>query len=45
VAVLLAFCGAARLAPVGGEHKHKKLLAVFSPVLLVAMVVMLLQFN
>lgn len=44
VAVLLAFCGAARLTPVGGEHKYKKLLAVFSPALVVAMVVMLLQF-
>ena len=44
VAVLLAFCGAAKLTPVGGEHKHKKMLAVFSPVFIVAMVVMLLQF-
>lgn len=44
VAVLLAFCGAAKLAPVGGEHKHKKMLAVFSPVFILAMVVMLLQF-
>lgn len=44
VAVLLAFCGAAKLTPVGGEHKHKKLLAVFSPVFIVALVVMLLQF-
>lgn len=45
VAVLLAFCGAAKLAPVGGEHKHKKMLAVLSPVFILAMVVMLLQFN
>lgn len=44
VAVLLAFCGAAKLAPVGGEHKHKKMLAVLSPVFILAMVVMLLQF-
>lgn len=44
VAVLLAFCGAAKLTPVGGEHKHKKMLAVFSPVFIVALVVMLLQF-
>lgn len=44
VAVLLAFCGAAKLTPVGGEHKHKKMLAVFSPVFILAMVVMLLQF-
>ncbi len=44
VAVLLAFCGAAKLAPVGGEHKHRKLLAIFSPVFIVALVVMLLQF-
>mgnify|MGYP004575864151 FL=1 len=45
VAVLLAFCGAAKLTPVGGEHKHKKMLAVLSPVFILAMVVMLLQFN
>ena len=45
VAVLLAFCGAAKLVPVGGEHKHKKMLAVLSPVFILAMVVMLLQFN
>lgn len=45
VAVLLAFCGAARLTSVGGEHKHRKLLAIFSPVFMVALVVMLLQFN
>lgn len=44
VAVLLAFCGAARLAPVGGEHKHRKLIAIFSPVFIIALVVMLLQF-
>lgn len=44
VAVLLAFCGAAKLTPVGGEHKHKKMLAVLSPVFILAMVVMLLQF-
>ena len=44
VAVLLAFCGAAKLAPVGGEHKHRKMLAVLSPVFILAMVVMLLQF-
>lgn len=44
VVVLLAFCGAAKLTPVGGEHKHKKMLAVFSPVFIVALVVMLLQF-
>ena len=45
VAVLLAFCGAARLTAVGGENKHRKLLAIFSPVFMVALVVMLLQFN
>ncbi len=44
VAVLLAFCGAAKLTSVGGEHKHKKMLAVLSPVFILAMVVMLLQF-
>ncbi len=44
VAVLLAFCGAAKLTPVGGEHKHKKMLAVLSPVFILAIVVMLLQF-
>lgn len=44
VAVLLAFCGAAKLTPIGGEHKHKKMLAVLSPVFILAMVVMLLQF-
>lgn len=44
VAVLLAFCGAAKLTPVGGERKHKKMLAVLSPVFILAMVVMLLQF-
>lgn len=44
VALLLAFCGAAKLTPVGGEHKHKKMLAVLSPVFILAMVVMLLQF-
>lgn len=44
VAVLLAFCGAAKLTPVGGEYKHKKMLAVLSPVFILAMVVMLLQF-
>lgn len=44
VAVLLAFCGAAKLTPVGGDHKHKKMLAVLSPVFILAMVVMLLQF-
>lgn len=44
VAVLLAFCGAAKLTPVGGEHKHKKMLAVLSPAFILAMVVMLLQF-
>ena len=45
VAVLLAFCGAARLTAVGGENKHRKLLAIFSPVFIIALVVMLLQFN
>lgn len=45
VAVLLAFCGAARLTAVGGENKHRKLLAIFSPVFMAALVVMLLQFN
>ncbi len=44
VAVLLAFCGAAKLTPVGGEHKHRKLIAIFSPVFIIALVVMLLQF-
>ena len=44
VAVLLAFCGAARLTPVGGEHKHRKMIAIFSPVFIIALVVMLLQF-
>lgn len=44
VAVLLAFCGAAKLMPVGGEHKHRKLIAIFSPVFIIALVVMLLQF-
>ena len=44
VAVLLAFCGAAKLTPVGGEHKHRKLIAIFSPVSTIALVVMLLQF-
>lgn len=44
VAVLLAFCGAAKLTPVGGEHKHKKMLAALSPVFILAIVVMLLQF-
>ena len=44
VAVLLAFCGAAKLTPVGGEHKHRKLIALFSPVFIIALVVMLLQF-
>lgn len=42
VAVLLAFCGAAKLTPVGGEHKHRKLIAIFSPVFIIALVVMLL---
>ena len=45
VAVLLAFCGAARLTAVSGENKHRKLLAIFSPVFIIALVVMLLQFN
>ena len=44
VAVLLAFCGAAKLTPVGGEHKHRKLIVIFSPVFIIALVVMLLQF-
>lgn len=44
VAVLLAFCGAAKLTPVGGEHKHRKLIAIFSTVFIIALVVMLLQF-
>jgi hypothetical protein len=30
---------------VSGENKHRKLLAIFSPVFIIALVVMLLQFN
>ena len=44
VAVFLAFCGMAKLTPIGGEQKYKKMLAVFSPVLIISFAVLLLQF-
>ena len=44
VAVFLAFCGMAKLVPIGGEHKYKKMLAIFSPVLIISFAVLLLQF-
>lgn len=44
VAVFLAFCGMAKLTPIGGEQKNKKILACFSPALIFSFAVLLLQF-
>ncbi len=43
-AIALAFCGMARLVPVQGEDKYKKLCTVFSPMLVIPLSIMLIKF-